>query len=70
MKHVIFLANDDFTGICLEGRRASDLSHNTQLLLQYFTAGSDHAAVPKFFLFSSTNHSLVPDCADRTVSPY
>lgn len=30
MKHVIFLANDDFPGICLEGRRASDLSHNTR----------------------------------------
>lgn len=29
----------------------------TSLLLQCFTAGSDHAAVPKFSLFSSTIHS-------------
>lgn len=78
MKHVIFLPNDDFTGICLEGQRASDPSHRLCMHMPNTQPAScllEDQVTPLFqsSLCSrpqSTARRLDPDCADRTVSPW
>lgn len=69
MKRVVFPRNDDFTGICLEGRRVSDPSRSVYTR----QTRNPFLAAPVFYwklpLFSSAARHLQAACADRLVSP-